>query len=128
MHAACSVLRTCGRGPSGSLVPGGRCPGLPRDALPLCLMVLPKFSLGPGLGASGPWSGIDEVGILAQFGVVWCGVPCCGVLCCGVLCCAVLWCAVLCCAVLCCAVLKAVLPKSNGRDVLHTGKCKTGGP
>ena len=35
----------------------GGCPG---DALPHCLMVLLKFSLSPGLCASGPWSGIDE--------------------------------------------------------------------
>ena len=35
-------------------------PGCPGDALPLRLIVLPKFSLSPVLGASGPWWGIDE--------------------------------------------------------------------
>ena len=36
--------------------------GCPGDALSFCLMVLLKFSLSPGLCASGPWSGIDEAG------------------------------------------------------------------
>ena len=34
--------------------------GCPGDALPLCLMLQPKFSLGPGLCASKPWSVIGE--------------------------------------------------------------------
>ena len=34
-----------------------RCPG---DIPPLCLMVLLKVSLGPGLDASGPWLGCDK--------------------------------------------------------------------
>ena len=37
-------------------------PGCPGDVLPLRLMVVPKFSLGPALGASGPWWDIDEAG------------------------------------------------------------------
>ena len=41
--------------------------GCPGNALPLCLMVLPKFLLGPGLCASGRW--------LVCCSVVWRGVP-----------------------------------------------------
>ena len=36
--------------------------GRPGDAPPLCLRVPPKFSLGPGPCASGPWSGGDDAG------------------------------------------------------------------
>ena len=62
----CSVLRTCGRWPSVSLAPGGYCQRLPWEALPICLMVPPKFSLGLALCASGPWSHCDEAGTWAR--------------------------------------------------------------
>ena len=45
-----------------SLVPGVCCLGCPGAALPLCLMVLLKFSLDPGLCAPGPWSSFDGAG------------------------------------------------------------------
>ena len=32
------------------------------------------------------------------------------------------------CGVVWCGVLKVLVPKGNGGDVLHMGKCKTGGP
>ena len=37
-----------------SLAPGSCCPGLPWGALPLCLMVLPKFSLAQAFVPPGP--------------------------------------------------------------------------
>ena len=64
-RAVGGVLRTCGRGPSPSLVPGSTILGCSGDALPLCMMVLLKFSLGPALGASTPLWGIDEAGTWA---------------------------------------------------------------
>ena len=47
---------------------------------------------------------------------------------CGVVWCGVVWCGVVWCGVVCCAVLKALLSIGKGRNILHTGKCKTDGP
>ena len=61
MCAVCSVLRTCGRGPSVSLQL------LLSAAMgTLCLMVPPEFSLRLGLYASTPWSGCDEASTRAS--------------------------------------------------------------
>ena len=57
------------------------------------------------------WRGVARGvgrGVAGRWGEVWCGVVWCGVE----------W----------RVVANALLPKGNGRDVLHTGKCKTGGP
>ena len=48
----CYVLRTCDRGLSPSPRWAGAIHGCSREAVPLCLMVRPKFWLGPGLCAS----------------------------------------------------------------------------
>ena len=97
--------------------------GCPGDALPLCLTVLPKFSLDPGLCATAPPWGTEEAGTWAA------EIPqdtVHGVLCCAVLCCAVLCCAVLCCAVLCCA--EGAVTNMAKAGMSCTRKCKTGGP
>ena len=50
--------------------------GCPGDALLLCLMVLLKFSLGPGLCASRPRSGFDEAGTWAAETLPYTATPC----------------------------------------------------
>ena len=54
--------------------------------------------------------------------MVWCGVVWCGGARRSAVRCSVVWC-----RAVRCSVPKAVLPKGNGRDVLHTQRFKTGG-
>ena len=60
LHVVCCAPVAEGRHPPSCRA--GSVQGRPGDGLPLSLVVLRKFSLGLGLCASEPWSGIDEAG------------------------------------------------------------------
>ena len=109
-----SVPGALAAGTRGPRAPSGVVLGAGARVHPTLLVHHP-FGWCPGPVVGGFAPGTQPVSRAGEY-LVWCGVVWCGVVWYGVH--GVLW----------CVTPKVMLPRGNGRDVLHMGKFKTGGP